>query len=305
MGDAAHSSHDAKAATSAAIADRLALARALAREAGEVALQRFPRRGTLAADAKADGSPVTDADRAAEAHIRERLAHTFPDDGVLGEEFGETARRRADAHRWIVDPIDGTVSFMRGVPMWGTLIAVEAPPNESTHAGASAENAGTPPIVVGVLAMPALDEEVFASRGGGAWHRARDAEPVRATVSAATEPSDALLAITSRDYFAQAQQLDVYERTIAAFGMTRGWSDCYAHMLVATGRVDAVVEPAVLKPWDIAPMLAILPEAGGVCTDFAGRADMRRGEAICAGPALHARVLATVASRSGSGRTAE
>jgi histidinol-phosphatase len=234
------------------VAERLEAALAFAREAGGLTLGYFGGSG-FEVDTKRDGSKVTTADREAERLLRERIHAAFPGDGVLGEEFGE--RPSESGWRWVLDPIDGTVSFMHGVPLYGTLVACE-------REGVA---------MVGVIHMPALGETVYAAAGGGAWHipAGGTAGPLPARVSATERPEGATVCTTSHDYFRQAGLEEAMRIVHERFAVSRGWSDCYAHALCATGRIDAVVEP-VLHPWDIAPMQVIYPEAGGRTTDWRG-----------------------------------
>ncbi len=241
-------------------ADRLGAAVRIAREGGLQTLELF-RRG-VEVSRKADGSEVTEADRACERLMRKRIGEAFPCDGVIGEEYGETPG--TSEYRWLLDPIDGTTSFVRGVPLYGTLVAVE-------REGRS---------VAGVIFMPALDEMVYAGAGGGAWHVDRGSEPRRARVSGVGALKDAMVATTSAEYFRRAGVLAAWEAVRSRAGQTRGWSDCYAFVLLATGRVDAVVEP-VLHPWDIAPMQPIIEEAGGTCTDWNGKATIWEPRGLC------------------------
>ncbi|MDQ7013478.1 MAG: inositol monophosphatase family protein [Planctomycetota bacterium] len=231
---------------------RLDTALEFAHAAGELTLGFFGGSG-FEVSTKHDGSPVTTADRGAETLLRERIEAAFPGDGILGEEFGEKAS--GNGWRWVLDPIDGTVSFVRGVPLYGTLVACE-------YEGQTQ---------VGVIHMPALGETVHASAGQGAWHVAGPgAEPTRARVSGTVDIGKAMMCTTSFGYFQQAGTEASLGELYSRFGKTRGWSDCYAHVLCATGRIDAVVEP-VLHPWDIAPMQVIYAEAGGRITDWRGR----------------------------------
>lgn len=251
------------------IQQRLDAAVAIGREAGERTLPAF-RSQQYGVELKVDGSEVTEVDRATEAWIRERVLEAF-EDGVLGEEHGETAG--TSGFRWVVDPIDGTISFVRGVPLYGTLVSVQRwggdrPPHRP-EAGASDGWES----VVGVIAMPALGEMVYAGVGGGCWHvAADDSTPRPARVSGVRELGRATVCTTSLDYFAKCGRERAYERLGAACGMLRGWSDCYAHVLVATGRVEAAVEPSSINLWDVAGMPVIMSEAGGRYTDLQGRA---------------------------------
>jgi histidinol-phosphatase len=255
---------------------RLSLALAAAREAGELTLSYFRRR-SFSTEQKRDGSPVTTADREAEQLLRKAVAAAFPDDGFLGEEFGETPSR--SGYRWIVDPIDGTTSFVHGVPLWGTLIGVE---HRDT-------------MVAGVIHMPALSETVYASADHGAWHLFQGGSPAPARVTTTAQLADAMVCITSLDYFTRNDREDAFFRIARASRSMRGWSDCYSHLLLATGRIDAVVEPGV-HPWDMAAALAILPEAGGLCTDWTGRATAMSGHGALSNGLVHGALLEVLAA---------
>ncbi|MCP2732603.1 inositol monophosphatase family protein [Limnofasciculus baicalensis] len=268
-------------------------ARRIALEAARLTLRWFPgptlganrdtspHLETLTQETKGDGSPVTIADRSAETLVRERLAEAFPRDGVLGEEFGE--RAGTSEYRWVVDPIDGTVSFVHGVPLYGTILGLEKD--------------GSP--IGGVIVMPALNELVWGAIGLGSWHeleldevgQARTSTPAK--VSNTSRLSDATLVTTSLDYFEKARAIELYPRLQKSCAVTRGWSDCYGLVLVATGRADASVEP-LMKPWDICGAVAIIEEAGGRCTDFAGHRRVTSGNAVVSNGALHDQLLAVV-----------
>lgn len=255
----------------------------LAEAAGRITLDYFTS-ASLGVDEKADGTPVTEADRSAELYIRDEVRMRYPDDGFLGEEFGTVDG--TSGLRWIVDPIDGTKSFVHGVPLYGCLVAVEATgAHERDHES-----------LIGVIHMPALHETVFASRGGGAWWARAGCEPVQARVSTTARLRDALFVYTSNDYFRQTRQTEVLHALLARCGHTRGWSDCYAHLLVATGRADLVVEPAVLHPWDIAPMTIILSEAGGRCTDWRGAATAYGKTGVSTNARIYDEVMALLQS---------
>ncbi len=231
------------------LATRLDFAVRAARRAGEIAMGYF--QAGIVVERKNDKSPVTVADRQAERELRDMISRQFPGDGVLGEEFGETGG--TSGWRWILDPIDGTESFIRGVPLFGVLIG--------------AELNGDP--VLGVAFMPALGEIVYAAGGLGCfWQPSGSASPQRAYVSAVAQLADAMILTTSIDYWAQTGRAELYQR-VASSGRTRGWSDCYAHVLVATGRAEVAIEP-VMSVWDSAPFLPILQEAGGTYTDWSG-----------------------------------
>lgn len=226
---------------------RLELARVAAREAADVAQRAFVDPGGV--ERKDDGSPVTIADRAGERHLRTLIRARFPTDAILGEEFGEEPG--TSGFRWVLDPIDGTVSFIRGVPLWGTMVGIE---HQSK-------------CVAGVIEMGGLGERVWGALGEGAWHQRGGAAPVRAHVRADHTLAKALVCTTSYDYYAKAGLGDRYERLSKAAGSSRGWSDCYAFVLLVTGKVDAVVEPW-MRAWDVAAPQAIIEAAGGVCVEF-------------------------------------
>lgn len=254
------------------LAQRFDFALDLAREAGSVTLAYF-QTDRFSVERKGDGTPVTLADRDCERVIRTSIERKFPGDGILGEEFPEESG--TSGFRWIVDPIDGTKSFIHGVPLYGTLIALE-------HGGES---------VLGVIRMPALDEMVYACRGTGAWHVRGRGEPRRAWVTRTGGLDGALVCTTGFEYFQRGGHETVLRKIANAGVVMRGWSDCYGHVLVATGRADAVVEP-MLSPWDIAPMIPIMAEAGGRCTDWLGRSTHLSSTGLSSNGLIHDAMLA-------------
>jgi histidinol phosphatase-like enzyme (inositol monophosphatase family) len=258
------------------LSDRLEFALAAASAGGEAALAYF-RQGRLNIETKGDGTPVTAADRACEQEIRARLASRYPADGVLGEEFGDT--RGTTGCRWIIDPIDGTFSFIHGVPLFTTLIGLEA--LDGPYAGRA---------VAGVIHAPALGETVWARLGGGAWHRVAGGDPTPARVSATERLKAATVCTTSEDYWGEGD-VDRWRAITAASKHTRGWPDAYGAMLVATGRCDAMVEPK-LHPWDIAPFGPILAEAGGASTDWEGSPGCNAVTAVASNGRIHGELLA-------------
>ncbi len=236
----------------------------IARIAGAVALAHF--RTALTVETKGDGSPVTIADRAAERTVRDWIAARFPNDGVLGEEMGvdkPEARRR-----WIIDPIDGTKSFVRGVPLWGTLVAV-----------CEGET-----VLAGAACFPAIDEIVAAAPGEGCWHNG-----VRARVSAVDRIEQATLLNTSDRFVSHPERYDRWFPLTQRAGISRTWGDCYGYLLVATGRADVMVDDR-MSPWDAAALQPIIVEAGGVFTDWRGVATAFGGDAIATNAALSAEV---------------
>ena len=275
---------------------RVELLRSLADRADQIALTHF-QRAELVTKTKADASPVTEADIAIETALREMIRRAFPSDSLLGEEHGEEhGRTHSEQHRelrasersdhvgggtfrWILDPIDGTVSFANGVPLFGTLIGLE-------H-----DVRGVREIVAGMCSMPALGERLWAARGRGAtWERA-DHAPTPARVRPCTRLAEALVCTTGLEYFERNNTTDALVRVARAAGRVRGFSDCYGGMLVATGRADAWFDP-VMNPWDSGPFPVIFAEAGGIFTDWRGHEDVRGGSAVAAGAAVHAEMLA-------------
>ena len=236
---------------------------AIAREAGEATLRWF-RADDLEVERKVDGTPVTAADRMAESIVRRRIGDAHPDDGILGEEEAETIG--TSGRRWIVDPIDGTKAFTRGVPLYTTLLAVE-----DEHG-----------VAAGAIVVPALGEAVWAGRGLGCFH---DGRPCR--VSDVSSVADAYLTTSGYSHWPEDALLAVRRS-----GMTmRTWGDGYGYLLVATGRMDVMVDPAV-SDYDVAAMPVVLAEAGGRFTDLAGDDGYAGGSGVATNGLLHDEVLA-------------
>jgi histidinol phosphatase-like enzyme (inositol monophosphatase family) len=250
-----------------ALSSRLATALEIARAGGEVGLHYF-RSQRFDIETKADGSPVTVADKETERALRRDIEAAFPDDGILGEEFPE--KPGSSGYRWVIDPIDGTASFVHGVPLYGVLIGVEREKRS----------------MVGVVHMPALDETVYAARGQGALFRARGEGVRPARVTRTTELKQATVCITGFEYFAKAGREQLILEMGRACRRMRGWSDCYSHVLAATGRIDGVVE-AVMHPWDGAASIVIMEEAGGRYTDFDGNATAHGANAVISNGLIH------------------
>lgn len=242
------------------LASLLEFAVEVAWRAGRATLAHFQT--GIAAETKADHSPVTIADREAERIARGLIEVRHPRDGILGEELGET--RPGARRRWILDPIDGTRAFVHGVPLYGVMVALE---DEGD-------------AVLGVLHFPALNETVFAARGEGCWWDGR-----RALVSPVSRLDRALVLTTDARPPEDAFQATGWPRLAALADTARTWGDCYGHALVATGRAEAMVDP-VLAPWDAAPLKPIIEEAGGVFTDWAGAETHLGGSGISTNAAL-------------------
>ncbi len=246
----------------------LLAAEEVARLAGAHALSHFRQDG-LVVETKHDGSPVTNADREAERLAREWIEQRFPEDGIVGEELG-TIRPNA-RRQWFLDPIDGTKAFVRGVPLWGTLVAV----------------AEGNTVLAGALFCPALDELVVAERGAGCFWNGR-----RAWVSSVSSLNEATVVTTDVRSIPTG-----LERLLRRGEVCRTWGDCYGYLLVATGRADVMVDP-VMSVWDSAALQPIIEEAGGVFTDFGGKATAFGGSAVATNAKLAVEVRALLAGPS-------
>jgi histidinol phosphatase-like enzyme (inositol monophosphatase family) len=205
---------------------------------GSFVLSNF-RHKKLRINTKKDGSIVTEVDSEAEMLARSTLLDQFSEDGFLGEEHGEI--KGSSGFRWVVDPIDGTTSFAKGVPLFGTLIGLEFE--------------GKP--IAGAANLPAIRESISAIVGNGVVYQNNGAK-----VSEVSSLKDALICTTSFDYYKQTNSENLHASLLKHSGSIRGWSDCFAFLLLCTGRIDAVVEP-LLFPWDIVPWLPIIQESGG------------------------------------------
>jgi histidinol phosphatase-like enzyme (inositol monophosphatase family) len=241
------------------IAARLQLAIAAGKEAGKLTVGYFRQR--VAAERKSDNSPVTIADREAELLLRQRISAAFPRDAIVGEEFGEQAGD--SGFRWILDPIDGTKSFITGVPLYGTMVGVEI--------DGRAE--------IGVVYIAALDEGIYAARGQGAWHFVAQSPPERAHVAGRKSLSEGAFVTSQVDSFDKRGAADAYRELERSAYITRTWGDCYGYLLVATGRALVMVDP-IMNVWDAAAIQPIMEEAGGTFTDWAGNATIHGGEGI-------------------------
>lgn len=253
----------------------LALAHELADAADALTLQRF-RALDLAVESKPDLTPVSDADRAVEQEVRRLLATARPDDAVLGEEYGVDGD---GSRRWVIDPIDGTKNFVRGVPVWATLIALQV--DES--------------VTVGVVSAPALGRRWWAGRdlGARAGSSLREADQLR--VSTLTDLADAALSYSSLTGWEEQQRLGGLLDLSRRVWRTRAFGDFWSHVLVAEGAVDISCEPEV-SLWDLAALQVVVEEAGGRFSDLSGRARPDGGSVVCTNGALHDEVLRALAA---------
>ena len=250
----------------------------LARTAGQRTLRVF-QSAQLGTQTKGDGSPVTIADRDAEQFLRQQILERFPHDGVLGEEFGETPG--TSGYRWILDPIDGTKAFVCGVPLYGTLVAVEFEGDAR----------------IGVIELPALDERVHACQGAGTLWQRGAAAPVLAQCSSITTLAQAVFCYTDEALFearGAGRQLQALKH---ATRLTRGWNDCYAYALLATGRCDLVVDPK-MEIWDSAALIPVIREAGGFISGWNNPAAIAARDCIAANGSLGHQALAVLKTQS-------
>ncbi len=231
----------------------------VARVAGEVAMSHY--RSVLTVETKADGSPVTIADRAAERAARDWLERRFPEDSIEGEELGLS--RAGSRRRWLIDPIDGTKSFVRGVPLWGTLVAVTEGDT----------------VLAGCAYFAAVGEIVVAARGEGCWWN-----DSRAHVSDVSDLHKATV-LTTNERIEDMERLAGWRRLSAVAGLTRTWGDCFGYLLVATGRAEVMTD-AAMHDWDSAALMPVIEEAGGVFTDWNGKVTAFGGHAVATNAAL-------------------
>ncbi len=256
------------------LAQDLALAHELADAADAITLERFGA-VDLVVEAKPDLTPVSDADRAVEHRLRTVLASRRPGDAVLGEEDGESG---TGSRRWVVDPVDGTKNFVRGVPVWATLIALQED--------------GV--VTAGVVSAPALGRRWWAARGRGAHTGGALTSARQLRVSAVAELSDASVAYSSLTGWEEQGRLPGLLQLSREVWRTRAYGDFWSHVLVAEGAVDASFEPEV-SLWDLAPLQVVVEEAGGRFTDLSGRGRADGGSAVCSNGLLHDEVLARLA----------
>lgn len=242
---------------------RTAVAAAL--KAGAVARRGF--RGGFKVELKADRTPVTAVDRACEEILRRDLMRAFPGDGLVGEEYG--AERAGAEAVWIIDPIDGTKSFIRGVPFWGNLIA----------------RAVRGRLTLGVMYLPVLDELYVATRGGGAWRNRR-----RLRVSRVKRLADAQILHAPLEGLARRGALPAMGRLAARVRTMRGYADCWAYRWLLEGSAEAMIETG-MHPWDVAAVKIIVEEAGGTMTGWDGSDSWRASDTLASNGRLHAPLL--------------
>jgi histidinol-phosphatase len=264
-------------------ADDLALAHVLADTADAISVARF-RALDLHVTAKPDLTPVTDADTAVEKALRSTLARTRPRDDVLGEEYGVSrAGSGSGRRRWVIDPIDGTKNYVRGVPVWATLIALMD---------------GDDPVV-GLVSAPALGRRWWGAVGHGAYAGRHQAAASRLQVSGVSQLSDASFCYSELISWEEAGRLDPMLDIMRRSWRTRAYGDFYGYVLVAEGAVDAMVEPE-LSLWDMAALVPIVTEAGGAFTDLAGRPGPNGGSAIATNGKLHDEIFARLGDPTSS-----
>jgi histidinol-phosphatase len=260
---------------SEAVDTDLQFALELAKTADAITMRAF-RSADLRVETKADLTPVTAADRAVEQELRALIRRERPGDGVVGEEFGSSGE---GGRRWFLDPIDGTKNFVRGIPVFATLIALERDGE----------------MVVGVCSAPALGARWWAAKGQGAY--ARDGERIQ--VSGVAEMRHAQLSYDSVPGFEEHGMGDRFLALARRCARTRGFGDFWSHVLVAEGAVDVAVEPEV-NPWDLAPLKVIVEEAGGRFTDLSGAACVDGGSAVSSNGLLHDEVLQALRPAAGA-----
>ncbi|URN15079.1 MULTISPECIES: histidinol-phosphatase [Streptomyces] len=261
--------------------DDLRLAHVLADAADTATMNRF-RALDLKVETKPDMTPVSEADRAVEELIREHLQRARPDDAILGEEYGVEG---AGPRRWVVDPIDGTKNYVRGVPVWATLIALTEDDGEGGHRP-----------VVGVVSAPALGRRWWAARGLGAYTGSGPESATRIGVSKVAGLADASFAYSSLGGWEERGRLEGFLDLSRACWRTRGYGDFWPYMMVAEGSVDICAEPE-LSLWDMAANAIVVREAGGTFTGLDGREGLLSGDAAASNGLLHGELLAYLAPR--------
>ncbi len=250
----------------------LQLAVETAERAGTLSLGFFNQK-SLQVFLKRDATPVTEADRRAEELIRSAIASRFPEDGLLGEELDE--KPSANRRRWIIDPIDGTRSFIHGVPLYGIMIALE---EEGS-------------MRIGVINFPALGQLFYAEKGSGARMNGSSI-----SVSSISSIGDATVVFTEKEYLLDPPGDHPVDQLRFQAGLVRGWGDCYGHMLVASGRADVAVDK-IMSPWDCAAIIPVVTEAGGCCFDYFGDSVIDGTGLVSSNGVLGAELLDSVRGR--------
>lgn len=234
-------------------------------QAGKITLEYFQKDFRI--DYKSDKSPVTIADRRSETKIREMIQKEFPNHAIVGEEFGPSTG--SSSAKWYVDPIDGTLAYVHGVPIYGVMLGLEINGD----------------CVVGVVNLPALKEMACAARGEGCYWNGE-----RSTVRKNRRLQESLFCHSGTEYFREYGRQEAYRQLEEATALQRTWGDCYGHILVATGRADLCVDP-ILNSWDAAPLIPILLEAGGTFTDWKGQVTPHHHEGVSANSGLLPEIL--------------
>ncbi|MGB2498434.1 MAG: inositol monophosphatase family protein [Mariniblastus sp.] len=256
---------------------RLSFANQIAKAAGKRTLKYF-QTALFDVQKKEDGSPLTIADQDAERYLRKMIQEHYPSDSIIGEEFESV--EGSSPYRWILDPIDGTKSFISGVPLYGTMVAVEQIESDSKIRNS----------VIGSVYLPGLDVGVYAAQGLGAWAFQGDQPVVRAKVSKKSELEDSVLTTSSIDSFGARGAGDAYQALSSSVYFCRTWGDVYGYFLVATGRVEVMIDPE-LNIWDAAAVQPIIEEAGGKFTDWQGDQRIDSGDAVGSNGLIHEAVL--------------
>lgn len=251
----------------------LQLALETAERAGTLSLGFFNQK-SLEILYKRDATPVTEADRRAEELIRSAIASRFPEDGLYGEEFDE--KSSANRRRWIIDPIDGTRSFIHGVPLYGIMIALE---EEGS-------------MRIGVINFPALGQLYYAEKGSGAFMNGSSI-----SVSSISSVGDATVVFTEKEYLLDSSEDHPVDRLRSQAGLVRGWGDCFGHMLVASGRAEVAIDK-IMSPWDCAAVIPVVTEAGGCCYDYLGNSVIDGTGLVSANGTLGAVLLNSIRERS-------
>lgn len=262
----------------------LALAHQLADAADAITLKRFQALD-LIIDTKPDNTPVTDADKATEKALRDLLNQNRPDDAIVGEEFGNTVEGSKATRYWVIDPIDGTKNFMRGVPTWATLIGL-----------VEISSDGSQKVVVGVVSAPALFRRWHASENSGAYVQVNGQSPTRISVSQVSEISDA--SISYSDFIGWGNRLSQFQSLLGRAWRTRGIGDFWSHMLVAEGAVDVAIEPS-LALWDMAALDVIVREAGGRFTNIEGQDGSWGASGMSTNSSLHTAIVGALKNSNG------